>query len=301
VPATPHVDPPSDSVTRLGTPIADTGPLPPELLAAFNGAVKLATYTCGAAQLIACGGARAFDVVRGFLDGLVREHNPARDAILKVANDLASTRQHRGPARFGKIVRATAHEAALALSVDIDQRIRSAVIAAHDAIEQAEPGTWILFVGAHEAAPDLDWLQRHFHSWRGHFDGAGLPAPDEVIAELGLEARGAFIGWCDARPGADRRQQVCLDGDRVLLHAKPVALDMTPEAREKAITFLRYLLDARGSYVSGGDIDRAEADKDGGLTGTRWDKVKKSLPSQLQNFIESDRRKGYRLLPSGRK
>jgi hypothetical protein len=214
---------PVGTVTRIDVPVADVGPLPPDLLAAFNGAAELATSACYAAQLIASGGPRAFYAARSLLVVLVREHNPARDAILKVANDLANTRQYRGPARFGKIVRATAHEAALALSVDIDQRIRSAVIAAHDAIEQAEPGTWVQFVVSHEAAPNLDWLHRHFRAWCQHFDGAGLPSSDEVIAELGLEARGAAQARTLAPASADRRQEAALPVPSPPVQAPPVS------------------------------------------------------------------------------
>jgi hypothetical protein len=175
------------------TPIPDVGPLPPDLLSAFNGAAELVSRACAAAQLIVIGGPHAFDTARNFLLHLAHEHPPARDAILKVASDLAKTRQYRGPARVGNIVRGTAHEAALALSVDVNQRIRSAVLAARDAIEQAEPGSWALFVDPHEATPDLDWLHRHFRTWRGHFNGAGLPSPDDLMAELALEASQAAL------------------------------------------------------------------------------------------------------------
>jgi hypothetical protein len=92
-----------------------------------------------------------------------------------------------------------------------------------------------------------------------------------------------------------------IKGKSVLLDAKPVPLDLTPEARDKALMFLRYLVDAKGDWFSGGDMDRAEKEKDDGLQGVRWDVVRKKLPAQLKALIESDRRKGYRFCPTVRK
>jgi hypothetical protein len=98
----------------------------------------------------------------------------------------------------------------------------------------------------------------------------------------------------------DQRQPVSrlqIDGDSVLLNGNSVSFDLTPEAREKALVFLRHLIGANGNWVSGGDIDRAEQAKPRGLPGTRWDRVRCTLPETLQTIIESNRRKGYRIRP----
>jgi hypothetical protein len=90
-------------------------------------------------------------------------------------------------------VRATAHETALALSGDLDQRIRVAVMAATAVIGEAEPESLLSFVQNGIAPMNLDFLGRHFSSWRQHFSGAGLPSSEEAIAEMGIEAGAAAV------------------------------------------------------------------------------------------------------------
>jgi hypothetical protein len=86
-----------------------------------------------------------------------------------------------------------------------------------------------------------------------------------------------------------------IDGERLLLDGEPVPLDMTPEAREKALTYLRYLIGAAGNYISDGDIDRAEHGRPGGLLGTRWDRVRARLPASVRALINTHKRMGSRL------
>jgi hypothetical protein len=110
--------------------------------------------------------------------------------------------------------------------------------------------------------------------------------------------------WCQGQRWAngeslrrDRRPtcRIRIDGETVFLDDKRVFLDMTPEARTKALAFLSYLIDAKGNWTSGGDISRMESLKKDGLHGTRWDRVLKSLPLSLRELIQTDTRKGYRL------
>jgi hypothetical protein len=183
----------SVDITLLSVPVADVGPLPPDLLAAFNGASELTTNALFAARMIAGVGTLAFDreMAVAFLKAGLRDHNPARGAILAVANELADARRRRGPARFGAIVRATAHEVSLALSLEIDCRIRRAVTVASAAIHAKDEAGLRRFLLSNVEPMDLEFLSSHFPHLRQHFDASGLPDPEAVQGEIRLEASAA--------------------------------------------------------------------------------------------------------------
>lgn len=101
------------------------------------------------------------------------------------------------------------------------------------------------------------------------------------------------------------RKEICptlrlrVEGNQIFLDGSPVQADLTPEKLAQALCFLRHLLEAAGNWLSSGDIDQAESKKEyKGMSGTRWDRVRKALPPCIYKLTGSDRRKGYRLLPA---
>jgi hypothetical protein len=82
------------------------------------------------------------------------------------------------------------------------------------------------------------------------------------------------------------RPRLAIRNDIVYLDDVLVPLDGTVEACEEIRRYLGALLQQPpGQWVSGSEIDK----------GVRWDRVRKRLPPILQNLIETNRRKGYRL------
>jgi hypothetical protein len=126
--------PPFGDVTKLPFPLAATGDLPPDLLAAFNGAVYLATLAdtvqrfcswqhCDNPRLSALAAADA-NLVRAEVQNINAQWNNARAAILAVTNELTSVRDE--PARFGCIVAPNAHLAALNFAGQVEAAVNSA-------------------------------------------------------------------------------------------------------------------------------------------------------------------------------
>src|SRR5262249_13967767 len=126
---------------------------------------------------------------------LAEGHNRAREAILKVVGDLLDARKYRGPARFGQLDGATAHEVTLTFSIAIDTRVRSAVMkATADILRESGPAVLAelkRYIANWREPPDLDFLQRHFEAWRRYFDHTGLPSAEAIIADLKIEAASA--------------------------------------------------------------------------------------------------------------
>jgi hypothetical protein len=83
----------------------------------------------------------------------------------------------------------------------------------------------------------------------------------------------------------------------VRLDGEPVSLELIGEGRQAALCYLGHLLRVEGDWISGPEINAAEQQRPGGLVNQRWDRVRASLPEQIQSLIESNRRKGYRLTP----
>jgi hypothetical protein len=174
--------------------------LPRDLRTAFSGAAELVISASSATFFIAGVGDPELEaqMTRMNLSALVEVHNRAREAILKVTGDHLDTRKNRGPARFGQLDGATAHEVTLGFSQEIDTRVRSAVMRASADILR-ESGPAVLpelkrYIANWNAAPDLDFLQRHFQAWRRYFDRTGLPSAAEIIADLKIEAAAAARG-----------------------------------------------------------------------------------------------------------
>jgi hypothetical protein len=232
--------------------------LPSDLMIAYDGAVELATDALGAAGLISGGGpcTGVWATVQNLLEIVSMTHNSARVAILGVASELAAGRQIRGPARFGVIVRATAHEVALALSSEIDQRIRSAVMAAGASIDQAEPASLLLFFGNSKTPMDLNFLRRHFSTWRRHFNGGGLPSSDEVIAEIGIEAGVAAAARC----AASRRLAAAAAPDGAASHAakrkrrrrRRASVKILAPLTAKQVEAMQLVGEHKGDYTAAG-------------------------------------------------
>lgn len=71
----------------------------------------------------------------------------------------------------------------------------------------------------------------------------------------------------------------------VYLDGQPVRLNLTAEAADETLTYLRAVIQAAPNWVTGPDIG----------CGIRWDRVRRRLPACLRDLIETDRRKGNRL------
>jgi hypothetical protein len=98
----------------------------------------------------------------------------------------------------------------------------------------------------------------------------------------------------DVRP--TRRCRLDLRDGTPYLDGEAVVLNLTAEARGAAMCFLGHLIRAGGHFISSTDINQAERGRpQQGLSGIRWDRVRKTLPDQLLALTESQRRKGYRL------
>jgi hypothetical protein len=101
----------------------------------------------------------------------------------------------------------------------------------------------------------------------------------------------------EAPPASDCRCRLQVDGNRVLLDGAAVPLDMPAESRGAALCLLRHLLAAGGDWRSSTELDEME------FSGAcrehaevRWDRVRKKLPFSVQHLIETNRRKGARLI-----
>lgn len=77
----------------------------------------------------------------------------------------------------------------------------------------------------------------------------------------------------------------------VLVNGSPIPLGMTPERTDDALAFLEVLAAEPGNWFSSSDIGKVKSRE-----GVRFDLVFKSLPKPVKALIESNRRKGYRLL-----
>jgi hypothetical protein len=121
------------------------------------------------------------------------------------------------------------------------------------------------------------------------------------VREVMLQLRHALVKLRAAAdppsPPADARLQI--EGLTVRLDGRPVPLNMTEEARNAALCLLCHLLAAAGNWRSGRELDNMEqAGPCREHIEVRWDRVRKQLPACLLELVESNRRKGYRLLPA---
>lgn len=136
--------------------------------------------------------------------------------------------------------------------------------------------------------------------------------PSELLTQI--QQRWRSLGWCPigktihwvGRQDTIERLCTCqnpskrnnergvsnlrIEGRNVYVDNQQVALDMTPERLDDALAFLGVLLSEPGNWFSSSDIGRQTKKE-----GTRFDRVKKSLPLPIQNHIQTNRRKGYRI------
>ena len=179
---------------ELQAPLAAVGALPPDLMAAFNGAVHAASL---AQTIVSFLSAKTWSVPRwdssarrklsSRLSAMYDNANPARQALAAVVGKLNTARQARGPVRFGMQVRANAHEAALAGATDVRMRIRIALLAS-EVCNGPEPEAVLRLADELAAPMDLDLVGRYIGKvWR-RFDRDGLPDFAEILAEIQIEA-----------------------------------------------------------------------------------------------------------------
>lgn len=98
--------------------------------------------------------------------------------------------------------------------------------------------------------------------------------------------------------------RLCVGEDHVYLDGQPVPLNMGTEGRKTAQCLVRHLLAAEGNWRSSTELDDDEraAGLSGGcglhIIGKLWTRIRKNLPPDLSELIETDRRKGSRLSPA---
>ncbi len=93
--------------------------------------------------------------------------------------------------------------------------------------------------------------------------------------------------------------RLCIKGTLVLLDGAAVRLEMTSESGRAAACYLTHLLAAEGDWRSSTELNEMEqAGPCKEHVEVRWDRVRAQLPDPLKGFVESNRRKGYRLSPA---
>lgn len=157
-------------------------------------------------------------------------------------------------------------------------------------------GTW------HASAFDgvLLLALRLLARWRGEADTLSLNAiPDIPDGQLTALVKQEFARLRASLAGpAVAVSRLRIEGAEIHLDGKKVVLGMTPDRCEDAACYLRHLLDARGDYISDSDVTAAEEKRVGGRPGVRWDRLRKALPSELRDLIETKRNVGSRLRPA---
>lgn len=100
--------------------------------------------------------------------------------------------------------------------------------------------------------------------------------------------------------GAAREVVKCpltIDGKKVLVHGKPIALRMTEDRAEDALTFLTAVINKNGNWISSSEINKQEEKKPNkGRSGVRWDRIYKALPADIRIHIDKKPGKGFCLL-----
>jgi hypothetical protein len=114
-------------------------------------------------------------------------------------------------------------------------------------------------------------------------------------ARLGVIQIRAAAAKTPPPPGAGCRLQLA-DG-RALLDGKEVTLDLTAERRDVALCYLGHLIRMGGDWISDPEVNEAEDERASGLSGTRWDRLRKKLPGDVRCLIETSPKKGARLRP----
>jgi hypothetical protein len=179
------------SIPPIPYPLAEIGPLPRDLLAAFNSAVSLARNAQTIRNLVEM--PTSPDNARMVAQS-EQEASDAwddcRQAILSVTNELNDLRS--GPACFGTVQAANAHLAALDFSVKVSEAIRMALILAKARrVENCQM-----------AQITSEAIIEHYDSVREHLRGemSSWPNGEEIIAGVQWEAGAA----ASRRSAADR-------------------------------------------------------------------------------------------------
>jgi hypothetical protein len=135
----------------------------------------------------------------------------------------------------------------------------------------------------------------------------GLVPRDSTIHWVGRQETAETTCCCDpdalqvaaaGRP-APRKSRLQVQGSTVTLDGRAVHLDLAGASRDAVLCLLTHLLAAQGDWRSGTELDRMEDAGPCGLhVGTRWYRKVKLLPAPLRAVVETDRRKGNRLVPA---
>jgi hypothetical protein len=228
-----------------GPPLATIGPLPPDLLAAFNGAVYLAGTANSIRRLLdtAPAGCLSQETVRAVIamvDQLRAVRNACNAAIAAVTNDLNATRNR--PAYFGEIVESNAHQVAIALA--------RAVL--RDVWNAADPIAYLQCFLDPSARMDSSLISERFEDICEHFRVSLLPDSKEIIAEIQLEAAKA----AQARPlnDTDSEPPPSIDKDGV-----SKARDRTADGKKSPVAPSEAAMESKASVQS--DMTWQEAAK----------------------------------------
>jgi hypothetical protein len=184
VAATPFI------ATQLRHSLGSAGPLPRDLLAAYNGAIHAATLAGNIVARLRCRPYRPIpletdaELFKVTLQGLYANAELSRQAVKRVSSRLNATREARGPARFGQIVSANAHTAALDYAAQVRLRIRVALLA-HGGGDDADAVTLLTNPAA---TLDPDIVAKHLGELWQMIDLTGLPDASEITAEVTIEA-----------------------------------------------------------------------------------------------------------------
>jgi hypothetical protein len=184
-------------VTKLAFPLAPTADLPPDLLAAFNGAIHLATLAntiqkvcawehCNDPELSALAQADA-EVVKAQVLNFNGQYNNVRAAILAVTNELNAVRD--GPAQFGPLSAPNAHLAVLDFSRQVCWGVKNA----------ADPVSWDRCLSDPEARTNPALIAQNFAEVCGRLKSIYLPDGKQIVAAVQWEAARA-AQWRRTRP-----------------------------------------------------------------------------------------------------
>jgi hypothetical protein len=166
------------------------GQLPADLLAANNSAVHAAALARNIVTVLAC---RSFlsvpdpdgvEIFKVALRALYANAGPSCSAVHAVESRLNSARKARGPVRFGRLVRANAHLAAIHYAAEVRQRIRRALLANGCKGKDAPAIERLIHP---EATMDPEMVARQLPGIWQAIDLDGLPDADEIIAEAIIE------------------------------------------------------------------------------------------------------------------
>lgn len=276
------------SIPRLTYSLAGLRDLPEKLLAASNSAVWLASVA-NAIKTFILSASHADDEashVRQMVDAIRGEINGCQGAIRGVRRKLATVRD--GPYHFGTFSAPSAHEA----SIQFATAVLETVWTATDLL------AWTRCLVDESARMDSSLILDRYSDIckRAAPAFAAMPDPRPMVAEIQWEAEKAACGKADKLKPAARSRRLQIKENSVFLDGNLVSFDSTPEAKKKALDYLGYLIRDYGDWISDGDIEREERAKNAGRSGARWDRVRNSLPDAIHSLIDTDRRKGSRLL-----